>query len=379
MKNTSTEERELHTAQNIINAGTGQSADVEQMCEWFEKHPKARNLLTDAKLLAGEIAAIDPERKKRNLVRLRTRVRGYKRARMVRWTTISVATSAAMVLLCFGIFEYAGVVQPEPELLIASVPVVKDSVPTLIFASGEKMDMTEYAVNKKVIDVVHVAARATDETSSVLNVYKVPRMFTSRLALPDSTIVYLNSDSELSFPSRFSDSVRAVSVRGEAYFEVTKDPKRPFLVEMEGVEVRVYGTSFNINTHQKGNIQTVLVKGSIGVKVLASGMESVITPGQMAEFKQGNAKVDVKDVNVAVYTDWKDGIFRFENQRLEDILTVLSNWYDVDVFYQTVSVKELHFSGYMERYKDVSVILEAITLSTGVTFSVQGKTIIVSK
>ena len=79
-----------------------------------------------------------------------------------------------MVLLCFGIFKYTGVVQPEPELLVASVPVVKDSVPTLIFASGEKMDMTEYAVNKKVIDVVHVAARATDETSSVLNVYKVP-------------------------------------------------------------------------------------------------------------------------------------------------------------------------------------------------------------
>ena len=125
MKNTSTEERELHTAQNIINAGTGRSADVEQMCEWFEKHPKARNLLTDAELLAGEIAAIDPERKERNLARLRIRVRGYKRARMVRWTTISVATSAAMVLLCFGIFKYAGVVQPEPELLVASVPVVK--------------------------------------------------------------------------------------------------------------------------------------------------------------------------------------------------------------------------------------------------------------
>ena len=105
----------------------------------------------------------------------------------------------------------------------------------------------------------------------------------------------------------------------------------------------------------------------------------MIKPGQMAEFKQGKTKVDVKEVNVAVYTDWKDGIFRFENQRLEDILTVLSNWYDVDVFYQTPSVKELHFSGYMERYKDVRVILDAITLSTGVTFSIQGKTIIVSK
>lgn len=64
----------------------------------------------------------------------------------------------------------------------------------------------------------------------------------------------------------------------------------PFLVEMEGVEVRVYGTSFNVNTHQEGNIQTVLVKGSVGVKILASGEESMIKPGQMAEFKQRKSK-----------------------------------------------------------------------------------------
>ena len=69
----------------------------------------------------------------------------------------------------------------------------------------------------------------------------------------------------------------------------------------------------------------------------------------------------------------------FRKQRLEEVLNTLARWYDVDVFYQTASVKELHFSGYMERYKDVSVILEAITLSTGVTFSIQGKTIVVSK
>ena len=211
------------------------------------------------------------------------------------------------------------------------------------------------------------------------NELEVPRGGEYKVRLADGTLVYLNSATRMKYPVKFDEKERKVYLSGEAYFEVAKDPERPFFVEMEGVEVRVYGTSFNVNTHQEGNIQTVLVKGSIGVKVLSSGMESMIRPGQMAEFKQGNTKVDVKDVNVAVYTDWKDGIFRFENQRLEDILTVLSNWYDVDVFYQTASVKELHFSGYMERYKDVSVILEAITLSTGVTFSIQGKTIVVSK
>ena len=227
--------------------------------------------------------------------------------------------------------------------------------------------------------LVYTSSEGKNVDENRFNELEVPRGGEYKVRLADGTLVYLNSATRMKYPVKFDEKERKVYLSGEAYFEVAKDPERPFFVEMEGVEVRVYGTSFNVNTHQKGNVQTVLVKGSIGVKVLSSGMESVIRPGQMAEFKQGNTKVDVKDVNVAVYTDWKDGIFRFENQRLEDILTVLSNWYDVDIFYQTVSVKELHFSGYMERYKDVSVILEAITLSTGVTFSIQGKTIIVSK
>ena len=227
--------------------------------------------------------------------------------------------------------------------------------------------------------LVYTSSEGKNVDEIRFNELEVPRGGEYKVRLADGTLVYLNSATRMKYPVKFDEKERKVYLSGEAYFEVAKDPERPFFVEMEGVEVRVYGTSFNVNTHQEGNIQTVLVKGSIGVKVLSSGMESMIRPGQMAEFKQGNTKVDVKDVNVAVYTDWKDGIFRFENQRLEDILTVLSNWYDVDVFYQTASVKELHFSGYMERYKDVSVILEAITLSTGVTFSIQGKTIIISK
>ena len=227
--------------------------------------------------------------------------------------------------------------------------------------------------------LVYTSSEGKNVDEIRFNELEVPRGGEYKVRLADGTLVYLNSATRMKYPVKFDEKERKVYLSGEAYFEVAKDPERPFFVEMEGVEVRVYGTSFNVNTHQKGNIQTVLVKGSIGVKVLSSGMESVIRPGQMAEFKQGNTKVDVKDVNVAVYTDWKDGIFRFENQRLEDILAVLSNWYDMNVFYQTVSVKELHFSGYMERYKDVSVILEAITLSTGVTFSIQVKTIIVSK
>lgn len=357
MKNTSTEERELHTAQNIINAGTGQSADVEQMCDWFENHPKARNLLTDAELLAGEIASIDPERKERNLARLRTRVRVYKRERMVRWATISVATSAAVVLLCFGIFKYTSMVQPEPELLVASVPVVKDSVPTLIFASGEKMDMTEYAVNKKVIDVVHVAARATDETSSVFNVYKVPRMFTSRLALPDSTIVYLNSDSELSFPSRFSDSVRAVSVRGEAYFEV-RHGEVPFVVRANDAEIRVYGTKFNVRAYTEKRVAAVLVEGSIGVEY--RGRNVMVRPDELCRVDNINGDISTERVDVSKYIAWTEGMFMFERDRLQDIVSELSRWYGIEIVVEGQTLQNSTITAFFERSVSIDEIMTTI-------------------
>lgn len=171
----------------------------------------------------------------------------------------------------------------------------------------------------------------------------------------------------------------AGKTRRRGYFEVTKDTSRPFIVEVDGIEIKVYGTSFNINTQQEGKIQTVLVEGSVGIKIQSSGREQIIVPGEMAEFNEIQKNLIIKKVNTQIYTDWRNGIFRFENERLEDILQKLANWYDVEIFYQTANVKDLHFTGYVERYKKIDTILQSITLATDVQFAIQGKTIIVSK
>ena len=102
-------------------------------------------------------------------------------------------------------------------------------------------------------------------------------------------------------------------------------------------------------------------------------------PGEQLVKSGDGREMSVREVNVTSYVAWKSGYFLFENERLEDILSELARWYNVDVFYQTSSVKDLHFSGYMERYKEIDTILGAITLSTGVRFSIQGTTIVVSK
>ena len=211
------------------------------------------------------------------------------------------------------------------------------------------------------------------------NELSIPRGGEFKLELSDGTLVHLNADTRLKYPVVFAGQERRVVLDGEAYFEVTKDVAHPFIVEVDGVEVKVYGTSFNVNTLLEGRVQTVLVAGSVGVRSLASGEEVRVKPGELAEYDRGERDFTVREVDTSFYTDWRNGILRFSNEPLDDMLETLARWYNVNFFYQNQEVKNLHFTGYMERYKDIEVILKSVTMSTGVHFSIQGRTIVVSK
>ena len=217
------------------------------------------------------------------------------------------------------------------------------------------------------------------EATLAMNTLKIPRGGEFRLKLSDGTNVYLNSASELKYPVCFDEKERKVYLSGEAYFEVTKDSDRPFYVVTEEVQIRVYGTEFNVNTNQQGKIHTVLVNGKVGVKKRGMTGEIAMKPGELASFDRKAGTFEVKEVDVRQYVLWKDGYFTFENESLEQILNTLSLWYDVDVFFQSESAKQLVFTGYMKRYSDISEILDAITDVVGVNFTINGKTIIVSK
>ncbi|HJA14514.1 MAG TPA: DUF4974 domain-containing protein [Candidatus Butyricimonas faecavium] len=226
--------------------------------------------------------------------------------------------------------------------------------------------------------VYEVSSKKMDQTLS-FNELIIPRGGEYKVVLSDGTQVYLNSATRMRYPVVFNAEERNVYLEGEAYFEVVKDRQRPFLVEINGIQIKVYGTSFNVNSHKEGKVQTVLVEGSVGVRVLSTGKEKRLYPGEMAEFREVGESIEIKKVNPELYTEWRRGSFRFENERLEDILTTLSNWYNVDIFYQNQEVKDFHFTGFLGRYKNINTILSSITLATGVRFNIQGKTIIVSK
>lgn len=211
------------------------------------------------------------------------------------------------------------------------------------------------------------------------NVLRIPKGGEFKLQLADGTQVYLNSATDLRYPVAFTGSERRVYLKGEAYFEVAKDAEHPFIVVTDDVQVRVYGTSFNVNTLGADGVRTVLVEGKVGIRGQDSDREYVLKPNELAFYDRNSRDMKIETVDPDLYTLWRKGIFVFERETLENIMNTLSLWYDMEVFFQSESAKKLHFSGHMKRYEQIEDILHAITDATGVVFTINDKTVCVSR
>lgn len=202
----------------------------------------------------------------------------------------------------------------------------------------------------------------------------IPRGGEYKIVLADGSQVWINSQSVLEFPAYFVKGERRVRLKGEAYFEVSKDVEKPFIVEVENKEIRVLGTSFNVNDYD-GKFVTTLVTGKVDVRV---GDENyILDPSMQICVENGNAVLN--KVNTNEFTAWKDGLFVFKKQKLQDVLDILSRWYDIVVFYQNADLKELHFTGTIERHNDIAEVVKFLEKTDMVNFTINGKTLVVSK
>ena len=197
--------------------------------------------------------------------------------------------------------------------------------------------------------------------------------------MPDGTHVWINSDSELSFPTQFDSTRREVFLTGEAYFSVTKDKEKPFIVKVnEDIEIKVLGTQFNVQAYQDENtIETTLCEGSVNV---SDGKQKVtLTPSLQAVYSKSTKNLITRKVDTRLYSSWKDGLFVFENKPLEEIMTPLSRWYNIHVFYANQAVKTYHFTGDLERYGDFRKTLGMIEKATSIRFVINGNNIMVEE
>lgn len=205
---------------------------------------------------------------------------------------------------------------------------------------------------------------------------RVPRGGEYSITLEDGTEVYFNSETKFRYPVKFGERERKVFLEGEAYFKVKREENRPFSVEMGGNCIEVLGTEFNVRYYPEENKQiTTLVSGK--VKFISEGNKSlVLSPGEQAVLTHEGI-LSCTSVDVTLYTAWKDGNFVFRKQRLEEVLKTLARWYDVDVFYEDISRKDVEFTGNIERFERFEEIIDLLRMTGDTDFEVKGKNIFV--
>ena len=197
------------------------------------------------------------------------------------------------------------------------------------------------------------------------------------LTLDDGTRVHLNYGTTLIYPRKFNGDTREVELEGEAYFFVAKDSNHPFVVHSPEGDVKVYGTEFNINTQDdEGTTRIVLVNGSISVTP-KGGREQMLRPNEMAVISSGECLFST--VDVAPYVSWNTGMFIFADCPLEKLMRVLSRWYNKRVEFNSDDIRQIEFTGTINKYGDISPALKAIHTVTGLRIEMRKDLIIISK
>ncbi len=221
------------------------------------------------------------------------------------------------------------------------------------------------------------------EKELLYNYLTIPRGGQFFLQLADGTRVWLNSDSKLKYPVKFrKGKVREVELAyGEAYFEVSPSTDHQgagFVVHSKFQKVDVLGTKFNIKAYDgESAIATTLVEGKVNVQ--KGSVHKVLKPNQQARIGFENDSISVLEVDVSEEISWVDGLFTFNEMPLDDMMRILSRWYDAEVFFESTDQKGFVFTGVLERTKSVEEILELIeaTSEGQVSFKVNGKAIII--
>lgn len=195
--------------------------------------------------------------------------------------------------------------------------------------------------------------------------------------LQDGTKIHLNAASQITFPEYFGDSVREISLEGEAYFEVAKDKQRPFIVKCGGLHTKVLGTSFNINAYpETEKVKVVLIEGKVQVGKVDMKDSIVLQPSEMALFDKEKFSLEKLNVNTREFTAWKEGVILFQKAPFEEIQQVLERWYDVRFEYQ----KPPTMQGFTGEFKNQSLkaVMDGISFSVGFSYNIEGKKVIIN-
>ncbi len=314
------------------------------------------------------------------VARKRNAAVGKRGAFRLRW--LAYAASTLMVIgtatWWMGRKKDAGIVQ-DPQYGYRNDVLPGNEQATLTLSDGSIRPLGTQAVQLREKDGTRIlgmagelnyaGTNAPEGNLALYNTLNVPKAGFYRIILPDSSRAWVNSLSSLRFPTRFEQGERRVILTGEAYFEVAKKHAHPFIVAVNGKEIQVLGTSFNVSAY--GEVTTTtLIEGS--VKVTDGGVHRLLRPGQQAVATTG--KVIVAQADIEKATAWKTGFFHFSGDSIQTIMEQLARWYDLEISYlDTMPAKR--FGGSISRQATLANVLEMLKDVSKLEFEIEGRTL----
>ncbi|MDZ7633903.1 MAG: FecR domain-containing protein [Bacteroidales bacterium] len=259
---------------------------------------------------------------------------------------------------------------------------------SLILADGQVINL-QTTSKESIIEIAgtHIARQDStllystnestkEELTNQYNSLITPRSRVFSLILSDGTKVWLNASSAIRYPVRFTSATRQVYLTGEAYFEVSRDATKPFIVITDKMEVEVIGTSFNVMAYSEENeLEATVVSGKVKIKTQKSDL--ILNPGRQAQLDKKTSTLQELSVDTEYYTSWRLGKLSCRFESLEDVLIKLGRWYNVEFVFDNSLKKELHFSGTLNKYNDIKETLHIIELATDVKFEYTENSVIV--
>lgn len=350
--------------------------DDEYLIQAITDHYK---IDTDEVALQKINARIDTDQQPNNKDR-------YTGARTI-WLRLTVAAAILVVLATSAVYIFR---QKQQNAEVAqSTQVIPDIAPggysaTLNLADGRSIVLDSANTGQlpnqggtqllnKNGQLVYTPITGGGNGKVIWNTLSTSKGQTYPLLLSDGSRITLNSESSIRFPVSFTGDLREVEVTGEVFFQVAHDAQKPFIVTAKGMDVQVLGTSFNVNAYDDGDIvRATLVEGSVLIK---KGIQKkIIKPGQQAQVLANDIKISEVDVDKIIA--WKQGFFRFKEDKLSEAMKNIARWYNVDVVFEG-NAAEVKFSGDIHRSSNLSDVIKLLA-AMDISARIEGRKLILN-
>lgn len=359
----------IETAEEILTMVQQAKTEVQQpvfpkMDELIRANSKANELLN--KLTEAKNYTIDDRNKEQDIDKLLSILSHKREQRNLRGRMLKMSIGIAATLLTVSLFVW----QQQEEAPLNKISESGINAPLIILSSGENVNIGQNEVldvknYQPTIPVEKIANNSTIEQEP-FNTIIVPHKYTLDVALDDGTKVTLNANSELRYPTTFTNTQRQVYLQGEAFFDVVKSDK-PFIVSTADVAVKVYGTKFNVNASRRNVCETILISGSVGVTTKEHS-EIIMKPNQLFSFDKKERQYTLKEVDASLYVTWMKNYIRCQKEPLYVLLDKLSTWYGVDFSLDKSVSQDMNVTISLSKQLPIEEFLEIVECSLDITF-----------